>query len=80
MMFNQDEIEELNVLARYNLDSMQAGIKVHSSADAQVIDATQRLFNKGLITLQDGGYLTGLGLTAAQHAQDLLQILTSEKG
>jgi hypothetical protein len=30
-----------------------------------------------LLTLADGGYLTGLGRDAAEHAQALLTILTS---
>ena len=75
MKFDEQMIEELNMLSKFNLDSMQSGIKVHSSAEASVIDATRRLFEKALITQEDGGYLTSLGMTAAQHAQDLLQIL-----
>ena len=56
----------------------QHGIKVHKTADQQVIDAVQRLFAKGLITQADGGYLTSLGLDAAEHAQALLTILNSK--
>jgi len=41
----------------------------------EVIAAAQRLFSKGLITQEDGGYLTSLGRTASEHAQDLLRIL-----
>jgi uncharacterized protein (TIGR02647 family) len=35
------------------------------------------LHAKGLLTLVDGGYLTGLGRDAAEHAQAVLTILTS---
>lgn len=69
--------EELNILVRYNLETTQQGIKIHSSAAAEVITAAQRLFDKGLISQADGGYLTPLGLTAAKHAQELLQIIES---
>ncbi len=75
MPFNPALTEELNILARYNLKTSQEGIKIHSSAEPEVIAAAQRLFDKGLITKADGGFLTGLGLTAAGHAQDLLLIV-----
>ena len=44
------------------------------------IAATQRLYDKGLVTQKDGGYLTPLGLEAAEHAQTLLTVLTSKPG
>lgn len=75
MVYSPNIVEELNVLARFNLETDLEGIKVHSSADQEVIAATQRLFDKGLISQVDGGYLTSLGRTAAEHAQGLLQIL-----
>ena len=75
MPYTSEIIDELKILARFNLDTSQEGIKVHSSADSTVIAASQRLFNKGLVTQEDGGYLTNLGRTASEHAQDLLRIL-----
>ncbi|EAW31556.1 hypothetical protein GP2143_08399 [marine gamma proteobacterium HTCC2143] len=77
MPYTDQIIEEVNILARYNLDTSQEGIKVHSSAESDVIEATERLFNKGLVSQQDGGYLTSLGRDAAEHAQNLLFILNS---
>ena len=75
MPYSNDIIEELNVLALFNLDTDLEGIKVHSSAGDAKIAAAQRLFDKGLTSQVDGGYLTSLGRTAAEHAQGLLQIL-----
>jgi uncharacterized protein (TIGR02647 family) len=75
MPYTPDIIEELNLLALYNLNTTQEGIKVHSNAEPSVISATQRLFNKDLISQSDGGYLTHLGREAAEHAQNLLAIL-----
>ena len=75
MPYTPEIIDELKILARFNLDTSQEGIKVHSSADQDIISAALRLFNKGLITQEDGGYLTSLGRTASEHAQDLLRIL-----
>lgn len=74
MFYTPELIEELNILARYNLDTSQEGLKIHSSAAPEVIDAAQRLYNKGLLTQVDAGYLTALGRTAAEHAQSLLRI------
>ena len=67
--------DELNILARFNLDTTQEGIKIHSSAAPNVIAATKRLHEKSLVTQPDGGYLTELGRHAAEHAQQLLTIV-----
>ncbi len=75
MPYTNEQIAELDILIHYNLDTNQQGIKVHSSADAKVIDAVQRLYDKGLVTRHDGGYLTDLGRKAADHAQALLLML-----
>ena len=75
MPISQDLLQEMNLLAQFDLRSMQQGIKVHSDAAADVVAAAQRLFDKGLIDQPDGGYLTSLGLDAAEHVQNLLQIL-----
>ena len=77
MPYHAELIEELNTLMRFDLATSQQGIKVHKTADAAVIAATLRLHAKGLLTQADGGYLTGLGRDAAEHAQSLLTILTS---
>lgn len=77
MPFSPDLIEELNVLARYNLSTTQEGIKVHKSADPSMLDTINRMYEKGLLTQADGGYLTDLGREAAEHAQIALTILAS---
>lgn len=75
MPFSQAITEELNILAMFNLETTQEGIKIHSTAEDSVIAAAQRLFDKGLTTQPDGGYLTERGRRASMHAQDLLSIL-----
>jgi len=80
MRISEEHHQEINVLLQFNLSSMQEGIKVHADADSDIIAATCRLYGKGLITQEDGGYLTSLGHTAAEHAHALKTILlTSEK-
>ena len=75
MRYTEEQMAEMDILIRYNLQSTQQGIKVHSRANKEQIAAVQRLFDKGLVTAVDGGYLTDLGRKAAEHAQALLLIL-----
>ncbi len=77
MLFSQERIEELNMLVRFNMTSMQEGIKVHADADPLVIAATQRLYDKGILSQNDGGYLTDLGLEVVELADKLVRILNS---
>jgi uncharacterized protein (TIGR02647 family) len=75
MSFTPELVAELELLSLYNLANTQEGLKVHQVAAPQAIAAAKRLHDKGLITQPDGGYLTSLGLDAAEHAQGLLIIL-----
>ena len=77
MFYTQDLVDEMNALVRYDLGTTQQGVKVHKTADPAVIAATRRLYDKGLVTQADGGYLTELGREVAEHAQLDLTILTS---
>lgn len=77
MPFQPDLLEELNMIVRFDPSSLQEGLKVHSDASAEIIAATQRLYDKGLITQPDGGYLTDLGHELAQHVQSVQNILQS---
>ena len=75
MPYNKNLVDELNILIRYNLNTTLEGIKVHKTATTENIAATKRLFDKGLITHEDGGYLTSLGHDAAEQAQSVLNLL-----
>ena len=75
MPFNTELTAELNLLTQFNLKNEQDGIKVHHNAASDLIEAAERLHNKGLITQVDGGYLTDLGRRAAEHSQALTTIL-----
>lgn len=66
---------EIRVLTLFNLDSAMEGIKVHKSADTDTLAAIKRLYEKGLVTQEDGGYLTDLGIHCAEHLQTALRIL-----
>jgi len=78
MPFKPDLVDEMNVLIKFKASS-QEGLKVHKTAASSVIQATQRLFNKGMLTKVDGGYLTPLGQESAEHAQVLHNLLAAEE-
>lgn len=75
--YTPDLVDELNTLIRFNLDSTQQGVKIHKNADTKIIAAARRLHAKGLLTQEDGGYLTSLGRNTAEHAQAALALLTA---
>lgn len=75
MPISQQLNAEIRVLTLFNLDSSMEGIKVHKSADPETVAAISRLYEKGLVTQADGGYLTDLGIHCAEHLQIALRIL-----
>ncbi len=75
MPISQELLEEIKILSLFNLETTQQGIKIHSDAAKASIQAAERLFDKGIVTLPDGGYLTDMGHEAAEHAQLLLSLL-----
>ncbi|MAZ65803.1 MAG: TIGR02647 family protein [Kangiellaceae bacterium] len=74
-MLNTEYTDELDILAKYNLNSIQEGLKIHHDAPENIKQAAIRLFHKGLITQEDGGYLTDRGIEAAEHIQRALNII-----
>ncbi len=76
MHYTNEQMAEIDILIRFNLQTTQQGIKVHSNANNEQVYAVQRLFDKGLVSQRDGGYLTDLGRRAAEHAQALILMLT----
>jgi len=78
VLYTSEMIEEMNVLTLFDVSNHQEGIKIHKTADTHTVDAAGRLYSKGLVTQKDGGYLTDLGLDAAEHAHSLLTILTTD--
>ena len=77
MKYTADKIAELNLLLQFDINSAATGIKVHHDASEDMQSAVQRLFDKGLCTLPDGGYLTDEGIEVAEHADKILRVLSS---
>ncbi len=77
MSISNETLDEIRILSLFNPESTLEGIKVHHTASDEDISATRRLYDNGLITLPDGGYLTNLGQDAMRHLDAVLLILTS---
>ncbi|KAA1176174.1 TIGR02647 family protein [Marinobacter salinexigens] len=76
MPFSADCLAELNLLTQFSSTSTQEGIKVHAhTAAPETVQAAENLFDKGLISQKDGGYLTPLGAEAVDLTQKLQSIL-----
>ena len=79
MNLNQEFVAEFELLNLFELSSAQQGLKIHHDADPDRLAAAKRLFDKDLTTLVDGGYLTPLGVQAAEHVQSLVTIMQFRK-
>lgn len=77
MHWNQETIQELEILAGLDLTTTMTGIKVHKDAEPAMIATIERLHGKRLMTQSDGGYLTDLGREAAEHIQSAMTILST---
>ncbi len=77
MSYTPQNLAELEVLMLFKSLSGLEGVKIHKTAEAPVISAAQHLYENGFITQVDGGYLTPLGIQAAEHAHTLFTLLNS---
>lgn len=77
MSVSVELIEEIKLLSHYNLTSLQEGIKIHGSTNPEMALVAKRLFAKGILSQEDGGYLTDLGIEVVEHVQSTLSILKS---
>lgn len=77
MSISQKSIAELELLLKFPTHSSMQGIKVHHDAPSQLVSAAQSLFDKGVITQNDGGYLTELGHELQQRAIGLFEVLNA---
>jgi uncharacterized protein (TIGR02647 family) len=78
MQFNQALTDELNLILKFPSDSLLQGIKIHKDASQDTISAMQRLYEKGIVTQEDGGYLTDLGHDLYARIEVVAQALTAE--
>ncbi len=76
MSLDPELIEELSLLKRFSLNSTAEGISIPASGDPAVVAAAERLFEKGIISLSDGGQLTDSGREAVEHMNRLFNQLS----
>ncbi len=76
MNFSSDMLDELNLLLKFPNKSLMQGLKIHHDAEPSTVSAAKRLFDKGIITQPDGGYLTDLGHDLFEHGQVLQSALS----
>ena len=77
MSYTPQNLAELKVLMLFSSPTGLEGIKIHTSAAPELIAAARHLHDGGFITQVDGGYLTPLGIEAAEHAHTLFYMLNS---
>lgn len=78
MSLTPDLLDELELLNLFDLNTTQGGIKIHKDAGINKVSAAQRLHEKGIISQQDGGYLTDRGVETAEHVQILVKMLQAD--
>jgi len=76
MNLDPELIEELSLLQRFSLNSTAEGISISALGDPAVVAAAERLFEKGIISLSDGGHLTDNGREAVEHMNRLFNQLS----
>jgi uncharacterized protein (TIGR02647 family) len=79
MIFTSDMVAELNLILKFPNRSLMQGLKIHHNAEPVIVAAAKRLFDKGIVTLPDGGYLTDLGHDLFEHAQVVKMALTHKQ-
>ena len=70
--------DDIKLLAKFPEESHIEGLKVHNDADPVMISSAKSLFNKGLTTQNDGGYLTDSGREMAEHLHTVLDTLNQK--
>ena len=78
MTFTNDMVAELNLLLKFPNKSLMQGLKIHHDAEPSAVAAAKRLFDKGIVTLTDGGYLTDLGHDLFENALVVKMALTNK--
>lgn len=78
MSLTNELLEEIELLNLFSLKSTQGGLKVHKEAGTAHVSAAARLFKKGMITQDDGGYLTDRGIETTEHVKLLIKLLQAD--
>ena len=69
---------ELDLSLQFPNESWMQGLKIHHDDEPSAVAAVKRLFEKGIVTLPDGEYLTDLGHDLFEHALVVKMTLTKK--
>ncbi|MCK5696528.1 MAG: TIGR02647 family protein [Gammaproteobacteria bacterium] len=73
--YSEDLFDELKLLSKFPEESHIEGLKIHHDADEILIKSAQSLFDKGMVSQTDGGYLTDSGREMVEHLHTVLDTL-----
>lgn len=73
--YSEELFDELRLLAKFPEESHLEGLKIHRDADEILIKSARSLFDKGMISQTDGGYLTDSGREMVEHLHTVLDTL-----
>ncbi len=76
MHLDPELVEELNLLMHILTNSSPEDVNISANADPAMIAASQRLFQKGLVSQNNGGQLTDVGREAADHLNRLTNLMS----
>ncbi len=73
--YPENLFDEIKLLAKFPEESHMEGLKIHHDADPVLVKSAKALFNKGLVTQLDGGYLTDSGREMSEHLHAVLDTM-----
>ncbi len=73
--YPEDLFDEIKLLAKFPEESHIEGLKIHHDADPVLVKSARALFDKGLVTQLDGGYLTDSGREMSEHLHTVLDTM-----
>jgi uncharacterized protein (TIGR02647 family) len=76
--YPEDLFDEIKLLSKFPEESHLEGLKIHHDADPSLVKSAHSLFNKGIITQQDGGYLTDSGREMVEHLHTVLDTINQQ--
>ncbi len=76
--YPENLFDEIKLLAKFPEESHMEGLKIHNDADEVLVKSAKALFNKGMVTQLDGGYLTDSGREMVEHLHIVLDTMNTK--
>ncbi|MBF0265712.1 MAG: TIGR02647 family protein [Gammaproteobacteria bacterium] len=73
--YPEELFDEIKLLSKFPDETQLEGIKIHHEADETIRTSARSLFDKGMISQMDGGYLTPRGQETLEHLHIVLDAL-----